>query len=195
MQTAQQLKIDEYKRSCLPDVTPPISAAEKVERKHSKNTCTAIIHKSNSTKQIASKGSTSSRKHRQQELFPFACKLVQLDRSHADEECPHDILMERKERSTYVHKIERYLGDNGKYQHTEQIFFQAFRVKTALNDHECKNGKRCPANAGEPIVTGDDRSPHMIAQHKQHCNDMQRTGAEIKRKLFCVFVSHNIMLL
>ena len=71
-------------------------------------------------------------------------------------------------------KVKGDFGDYGKYQESKKIFFQVFSVKIALYKQKRKNRESNSTYAVEPIVSGDDRSPEMVAEHKSHCGYVKK---------------------
>ena len=82
------------------------------------------------------------------------------------------------ERSAAHGQVEGDFGEKSKHQQPEDILFKVPGVEIPFHDQKCENWESNPSDAGQPVVTGDDGTPEVVAQHEDHCQNVQECGGK-----------------
>ena len=53
-------------------------------------------------------------------------------------------------------------------------------MEIPFHDQKGEDGEGDPAQAGEPVISGDDGSPEVVQQHQGHCDDVQGGGGQFE---------------
>ena len=90
------------------------------------------------------------------------------DREQTEEQGEHHVLMEREDKSARRHQIEWNFGYQSEDKEPFCVLLEIRGVNVALGDHKGEDREGKPADAGHPLVIGNDGRPKMVEQHKRY---------------------------
>ncbi len=175
--TAHHFHIDIPQADQLPQIIPPLAPPQEIKHKNGQNAIMVIIHKGEDSRNAGRKQGSKCYHNFLEKLSGLLCFFIPVYQQEGNEKGPQNILVDGIKGAAANGQIKGDFGQKRKQEESAEIFFQIFGVEISFHQHKSKNREGKPSNASQPVVSGDDRSPKMIAEHKHHRQNVQEGRA------------------
>lgn len=164
----------------LTQQAPPCPFVEEIENQNGENACTVVVQHENRTGYVSQKTGTKACEDLHPKKAGLSGCFVEIDKSKTAQQRPNNILMEGVENAAAVHQIKWDFRNQRKEEQAQGIATEIMGVEVSLHYQKCKDRKCKSANAVEPLRTGNEHCPKVIAEHECHSQQVERHSAQVK---------------